>query len=316
MILADGLGKDFREGWNRAPKTALGAVSFEVRAGECVGFLGPNGAGKSTSIHLMLGFLRPTRGRVLIDGLPPSDPASRRRVGFLPEIFAFDRFARVGALLERFDALAGQDVEGRDARVRAALKAVGLEDAHGRRVGALSKGLTQRTGLAQAILGDPELLILDEPMSGMDPASRHMVKELLQDRRERGRTTLFSSHILADVEEVVDRALVLDGGALRAELSLRGDARLESATRIVFADAAPERFDPFLAEHALTRAAAPAGPRHEVTAPRHQVTVSDPALKNALLARLAAEGADIVSVTPQQATLEQAFLALTRGTRP
>ncbi|MBP7149115.1 MAG: ABC transporter ATP-binding protein [Acidobacteria bacterium] len=302
MILAEGLGKDFREGFLMRRKTALGVVSFEVRPGECIGFLGPNGAGKSTTLHLMLGFLRPTRGRVLLDRRPPRDPASRQRVGFLPEVFAFDRFASIRSLLRRFDAMSGRGAEGRDERVARTLAAVGLEDIPARRVGALSKGLTQRVGLAQAILGDPELLVLDEPMSGMDPASRRMVKQVLQERRRAGRTTLFSSHILADVEEVVDRALVLDRGTLLAELPVHELARRPGQTTITFSDPAPERFDAFLSQRQLARGAG---------GPLHTVAVADSALKNEVLAELALHGADIVSVQPRQTTLEQAFLALT-----
>lgn len=307
MIVADRLGKDFREGFHTHSKTALGEISFEIQSGACVGFLGPNGAGKSTTIHIVMGFLRPSRGQVLVNGRSPQDPESRRSVGFLPEVFAFDRFASVNRLLGRADAMSGAPVEGRADRVRAALNAVDLADAAGRRIGALSKGLTQRVGLAQAILGDPELLVLDEPMSGMDPAGRRMVHDLLQARRDQRRTTFFSSHILSDVEELVDEVLILHRGELRAALTLADLSTGAGQSTIVFEDDQPERFDAWLAERGISRSPADGRPSGQL------LTVANDALKTAILSHLAAEGANIIEVAKRHPSLEDMFLRLTGG---
>jgi len=303
-VIADQLGKDFREGFLMRKKSALESVSFTIQEGEIFGFLGPNGAGKSTTLHVLVGFLRPSRGRALVAGRSPQEPEARRFLGFLPEVFAFDRFATGRGLLRRFDALSDRPVEGRDERVRDALEAVGMEEAASRRIGTYSKGMMQRIGLAQALLGDPDLLILDEPMSGMDPATRHSTRMVLCARRERGKTTLLSSHILADVEEVADRVLILDRGRKVAEgpIAELGEAR---AGAVVFRDHDPARFDPDLAPLGLSREAVPGEPDLGI------LRTADASAKNAALALLAAGGADIVSVTPQRAGLEEIFLELT-----
>ncbi len=305
IVVAEGLGKDYREGFWMRRKPALLSVGFSLDAGLIYGLLGPNGAGKSTLIHLLMGFLRPTRGQVTLFGRRPRDPESRRRVGFLPEVFAFDRFPTGRKLMLRFDALTGAGATGRESRVRDAIEAMGLSDTVFRRVGAFSKGMTQRIGLAQAILGDPELLVLDEPMSGMDPAMRHATREMLSTRRRRGKTTLLSSHILADVEALADRVLILDRGRAVGEGPLSSFGPGASVTTIAFRDERPDRFDPFLAELGLERSLLPGSP--DV----YRVTVPSTDVKNLVVARLAAERADIVSVSTRTADLERIFLDLT-----
>lgn len=307
VLAAEGLGKDFREGFLMRRKTALEEVSFALEPGKIHGFLGPNGAGKSTTIHLLLGFLHPTRGRALLAGGPPFLPESRSDVGFLPEVFAFDKFSTGRNLLLRFDALAGRGLEGRDARVNAALAAVAMLDAAGKRIGAYSKGMTQRIGLAQALLGDPGILILDEPMSGMDPSTRHAVREVLRARRDRGKTTLLSTHILADVEAIADRVLILDRGRVVAERGLEELRSGGAGSVVVFSDANASRFDVVFAELGVSPEALTG------QAGVFRVLVPESDLQDRLLARLAGDGAHIVSVTPEHASLESIFLKLTGG---
>jgi ABC-2 type transport system ATP-binding protein len=309
VVLAEGLGKDYREGFLMRTVSALDQVSFSVAPGLIHGLLGPNGAGKSTTLHLLLGFIRPTRGRAIVFGRPPSDSSSRRRLGFLPEVFAFDGFTTGRRLLRRFDVLAEHPVDGREARVDAAIEAVNLADAAPRAIGTYSKGMMQRIGLAQALLGDPDLVILDEPMSGMDPATRYSVRKILKARKDRGKTTVLSSHILSDVEALADRVLILDRGRVVADGSPDSLAPSREGCAIVFHDPRPERFDLFLAEHGLAR-----GPAGRDSTDQRIEKVND-AVKQRVLAHLTAEKAEIVSVTRHHAGLESLFLELT-GDRP
>jgi ABC-2 type transport system ATP-binding protein len=305
LLVADDLGKDFREGFLMRRKTALSSLSFALPPGKVLGFLGPNGAGKSTTIHLLLGFLFPSRGRVLIRGRSPMDPGSRRSLGFLPEVFAFDRFSTGRTLLRRFDALSGQGLHGREQRVEVALQAVDLESAAENRVGSYSKGMTQRIGLAQALLGDPEILILDEPMSGMDPSTRLAVRDILIGRRERGKTTLFSTHILTDVEAVADSVLILDRGRVVAEGALDTFGSEAVGSTIVFQDETADRFDSFLLEMAVKREPI-AG-----SSGLQRIIVADPMAQDRILANLAGNGAHIVSVSRARPSLETVFLRVT-----
>lgn len=294
-----GLAKEYREGFRRRRTLALDGLEVAIPQGIVFGLLGPNGAGKSTAFHVLLGFLRPTRGTARLLGRPIEDPAARRAVGFLPESFAFDGFSTAEQLLRRFDAVAGHALEGRDARVREALRAAGLEEAARRKVGRYSKGMMQRIGLAQALLGDPELMILDEPMSGMDPAQRLATKEMLQARRQRGKTTVFSSHILVDVEDVVDRILILQRGRVVREAAL--DAlRGEQGMRMVLIRL-PLGVEPDLA-------AVQSHARGENGTWR--LTVHEDALEP-LLAQVIARGAKVLQVAPQRRSLEDLFLEIT-----
>jgi ABC-2 type transport system ATP-binding protein len=255
-----------------------------------------------------MGFISPSRGQVELFGLSPRNPESRRRVGFLPESFAYDRYTTGRKLLRRFDALSGQRAAGREKRVEEALGVLDMLAAADRRVSTYSKGMTQRIGMAQALLGDPELLILDEPMSGMDPATRYSVRELLGARRDREKATLFSTHILSDVEALADRVIILDRGRMVAEGTLEELRAAGRGTVIAFRDDRPERFDGMLGELGLTREGVAQNGRLQ------RVTARDEGAKNAALARLAGKGADIVSVVPVETSLETLFLDLT-GTR-
>jgi ABC-2 type transport system ATP-binding protein len=307
VVIAENLGKDYREGFLSRTVRALDAVSFSLAPGMIHGLLGPNGAGKSTTLHLLLGFIRPTRGRAAVHGRSPSDPGSRGRLGFLPETFAFDGFTTGRKLLQRFDVLARHPVRGRDRRVETALEEVDLLDAASRPIRTYSKGMAQRIGLAQALLGDPDLVILDEPMSGMDPATRVAVRELLEARRARGKTTVLSSHILSDVEALADRVLILDRGRVVADGTPETLTPSRRSCVVVFRAERPERFDSLLADHGLTREAARDGSGDQ------RVEIADDAVKQLVLARLATEGADIASVTSLRPSLESLFLELTRS---
>lgn len=209
------LSKTYRGKKNRRVE-ALRDLSLEIAAGEIFGFLGPNGAGKSTTIKTLLGQIRADQGTVEMLGVPVTDAASRRRVGYLPENPAFyDSLNALEylALVGRIHGMSTEEItDGRD-RV---LELVDLTLAAKRPIRSYSKGMVQRLGLAQAMLHDPDLYVLDEPMSGLDPLGRALVKQIMIDLKKRGKTVFFSTHVTADVEAVCDRVGVIVSGRLRA----------------------------------------------------------------------------------------------------
>jgi ABC-2 type transport system ATP-binding protein len=189
---------------------ALKGVSLEVSEGELVGLLGPNGAGKSTLVKIACGLVRPTRGTAAIAGAPAGEPEAHRSLGYLAELFRFPDWLTADELLAMHQRLAAAD--GGAAERKRLLAAVGLTDATDRRVGAMSKGMQQRLGIAQAMIGDPRVLLLDEPTSALDPAGRRTVRRLLEDLRERGVAVLLNSHLLSEVELVCDRVAIINRG--------------------------------------------------------------------------------------------------------
>ena len=198
-----------------AKVAALQDLSLEIPRGEVFGFLGPNGAGKSTTIKILMGLLRPTSGSVSIFGKPAQDAQSRLRVGFLPENPAFYDFLTAREYLKfvgRTFSMTDEAVKSTSAEL---LELLDLAKAADRPMRGYSKGMIQRLGLAQAMLHDPDLYILDEPMSGLDPVGRALVKEIIKDLKNRGKTVFFSTHITADIEVVCDRVGIVSGGRLR-----------------------------------------------------------------------------------------------------
>jgi ABC-2 type transport system ATP-binding protein len=187
-------------------------VSLEVGEGELVGLLGPNGAGKSTLVKIACGLVRPTAGSAAIAGAPAGEPEAHRSLGYLAELFRFPDWLTADELLAMHQRLAS--VDGGAAERERLLAAVGLTDATDRRVGAMSKGMQQRLGIAQAMIGDPRVLLLDEPTSALDPAGRRTVRRLLEDLRERGVAVLLNSHLLSEVELVCDRVAIIAKGEL------------------------------------------------------------------------------------------------------
>jgi ABC-2 type transport system ATP-binding protein len=215
VIRLENVSKEYRSDFLRRRKLALDDVSLEVREGEVLGYLGPNGAGKTTTMKLLVGLARPTKGRVLIDGRPASDHRARERVGFLPENPYFFGHLTARELLVFFGGMAGLSGSRLASEVDSALETVGLSDCADTLLRKFSKGMVQRAGIAQAILGGPALLILDEPMSGLDPIGRRQVRDLVLRLRAEGKTIFLSSHILQDMESMCDRVAIVDGGRLR-----------------------------------------------------------------------------------------------------
>lgn len=289
----ENVSKEYR-GWfsSRDPVQALCDFSLRVEAGEIFGFLGPNGAGKSTAIHLAMGFMRATGGSGRMLDRPFGDVATRRRVGFLAENVALYH-RRAERLVRFYGALNGMRGSDLSRRARNVMETLGIVAEAERNVRQFSRGMLQRVGLAQALLNDPELLILDEPTSALDPHARVAVRELLLERRNAGKTIFLSSHMLSEVELVCDRVAVLNHGRL---VRLGTIAELLESTQeneIVARGIPVESFEGAAASDGVVRFSVPA------TAQR------------SALERVWALKGEIVSVNPVRRSLEELFLEVT-----
>jgi ABC-2 type transport system ATP-binding protein len=210
------LEKSYRVGfWHHRPKVALRPLRLTIEEGEVFGFLGPNGAGKTTTLKLLMGLVSPTAGTARILGMDIDDPRVKAQTGFLPEQPYFYDHLTGEELLTYYAQLSGVPAKERSRRVAAMLERVGLTDSARTQLRKYSKGMLQRVGLAQAILHDPKLVFLDEPMSGLDPMGRREVREMIQQMRNEGKTVFFSTHILSDAEALCDRVAVIHQGELR-----------------------------------------------------------------------------------------------------
>jgi ABC-2 type transport system ATP-binding protein len=300
-IQTENLTKDYALGfWRKRPYRALDSLTIQVARGEVFGFLGPNGAGKTTTLKLLLQLVFPTSGRAEILGRPVGDVATRRLIGYLPENpYFYDHLTAV-ELLDYFGRLLGLPADVRAERVPRLLDQVELGAERRLPMRRYSKGMLQRVGLAQALLNEPEVVFLDEPMSGLDPIGRRMVRELILGLRDRGATVFFSSHILPDAEAVCSRVAILAGGRLAAagrltELLAFGVKGWEIVVDRVGAGALPR----VQALHAKVTRIADA---------RYAIELPADARPERILADLVADGASVVAVNPLRDTLEDFFL--------
>ena len=303
VLAVSDLAKTFRKPFTGRAVEAVRGVSFAVERGEIFGFLGPNGAGKTTTIKMLTGLIAPTRGSASIFGIPAPSPEAMGRVGFLPEnpyVYPYLTPREFVALCGRLSGVRGASL---DARVVAVLERVGVAYAMDRAVRTMSKGMLQRVGLAAALVHEPELLVLDEPMSGLDPAGRKEVRDLIEGEQRAGRTVFFSSHILSDVEMLCDRVCILRRGEVVVagrmdellDASARAGGRTSEITLIGVTDATRSA----LAAKGLVPR--PFGHGHVVDAD------GDEGVKAALESALAT-GARVESVTPRRDTLEDLFV--------
>ena len=215
IVRVDNLTKVFLDFWGRPKARAVNGVNFEVRAGEVFGLLGPNGSGKSTTIKMMLGLLNPTKGFIDMFGQSPRDVKTKERVGYLPEESYLYKYLNSTETLDFFGGLFALDPKEKAVRSKQLLDMVGLTATQMRTVGEFSKGMQRRIGLAQALINDPDLVILDEPTSGLDPVGCREIKDLILNLKARGKTVILSSHLLSDVEDVCDRAVIYYGGKIQ-----------------------------------------------------------------------------------------------------
>ncbi len=216
VVECDVLTKVFQDFWGRGRVLAVDQLDLAIQPGEVFGLLGPNGSGKSTTIKMLLGLLYPTRGRARVFGRPPTDTSIKARIGYLPEESYLYKFLDAYETLDYFGRLFKLDRTERRRRIEQLIDMVGLKRAAHRAVGQYSKGMARRIGLAQALINDPDLLILDEPTSGLDPIGSRQIKDVISALAKRGKTVLLSSHLLADVEDVCDRAVIMYGGRVQA----------------------------------------------------------------------------------------------------
>ncbi len=289
------LHKTFDPGLLEPKVRALRGLSLEVGRGEVFGFLGPNGAGKTTTIKVVMGLIRPDRGEILVCGRPPADRDARRRTGFMTESPYIYRHL-TGAEHLRFHAtLLGLDRAEADRRIGRLLDEVGLRDRAGVQMRTFSKGMLQRLSWAQALLGEPELLVLDEPMSGLDPVGRRDLRDLILAQRDRGTTVFFSTHIIPDVESLCDRVAVVVDGRLRASGAVREIVDREAeAYEVGFTGVGADRLGVSFA-----------GLRTADQASWARIRSDD---RDRLLAELGRHGGRLLSLTPVRNSLEDFVL--------
>jgi ABC-2 type transport system ATP-binding protein len=304
VIEIENLTKDYPFGFlHLKKKTSLEGLTMTVEDGEVFGFLGPNGAGKSTTIKLLVGLIFPTAGSARILGKPSSDIEMHRDIGYLPEQPYFYDYLTAAELLDYFARFHDLTASDRRERVARLLKKVGLETAGKIQLRKYSKGMLQRVGLAQAILHDPKVVILDEPMSGLDPVGRREVRDIILELKRMGKTILFSTHILPDAEMLCDRVGVIVGGKLRGIGAPDEIVGIKThAVEILF-------------EYSGNAASA-AGllGKATQTGNRYRMQVDEGALY-ATLEQLRAAGARILSVAQVKASLEEYFMHLVEADR-
>jgi len=300
VVRVEDVVKDFRPGFGLRVKRVLHGISFDVREGEIFGFVGPNGAGKTTTLKVLMGLIRATSGRAEILGSHVGEREFHRHVGFLPENPYFYSFLTGREILHFYAKLSGVPAGQREERVETLLDWVGLGEAGDARLKTYSKGMLQRTGIAQALVHDLDVIFLDEPMSGLDPIGRMEIRNLILRLRSEGKTVFMNTHILSDVEMLCDRVAVIVHGRIRyegrIETFLGKNARM---SEVVVSGVTPEVVQSL--EESLGGELRGHGERIAIRLEEKHVGEA--------LQLLLSTGADVVSVTPERASLEEIFLS-------
>jgi ABC-2 type transport system ATP-binding protein len=294
------LRKTFVRGFLRRRTEAVRGVSFAVQAGEIFGFLGPNGAGKTTTIKMLMGLIAPSGGRATVLGAPVGDRRAKMRLGYLPENPYFYDYLSAPELLDMVGRIHGLPRPERKRRAAALIERVGLGHAGGRALRSFSKGMMQRAGLAQALVGEPDVVVLDEPMSGLDPIGRKEVSDLVLELRARGKTVFFSTHILGDATRLCDRVAIIVRGKLRGvgPLGELLDPKVDSVD--VIWDAPDDTARARLLEHAGA---------HRATSEGDVLTVADEAAADAFVAAVVGAGGRVRQIVPHRQSLEELFVS-------
>lgn len=279
IIETRNLGKVYRDFWGRRKVAALKSLDIEVRKGEIFGLLGPNGSGKSTTIKLLQGLLFPTSGQAFVFGKDARDVSKNERIGYLPEESYLYKFLNAEETLDFYGRLFDMPAEVRRDRTENLIRQVGLSHARRRQLREYSKGMTRRIGLAQALINEPDLLILDEPTTGMDPIGTREMKDLIVYLRDQGKTILMCSHQLADVQDVCDRVAILHQGELRELGRVQELLKVRDVTEV------------------------------------HAKGLSEEAKKK-IADLIAAEGGEVISIDNPTTTMEELFLDIVQNDRP
>lgn len=305
------LAKTYRSGLIRREKVrALDGVTLSVEPGAVFGLLGPNGAGKSTMVKILLDVVHASAGTASLFGRSSSDPTARERIGFLPEDHHFPGFLSAERVLHIYGRMANVDADTRARRIPELLDRVGLAGRSTSKVKSYSKGMMQRLGIAQALLGDPDLLFLDEPTDGVDPVGRRDIRDLLVWLQEKGTTVFLNSHLLSEVEKVCDRVAILQDGAVVRQgpiHELTAVDRVYDVVTTAIPDAVLQDLDGILQSTSEDATGDPALEHHRVHA-------DDRTALNAVLDRLRGADVEIESVQPLQQTLEDYFIDVVSGT--
>jgi ABC-2 type transport system ATP-binding protein len=302
VIQAEGLRKVYRSRFGTRRVTALDGIDLSVGPGEVFGLLGPNGAGKTTAVKILLGLTRPTRGSAHLFGIPVAAPESRRRVGYLPEGHRFPGYLTARQTLSIFGRMSGMERAAVKSRIPQLLERVRLSEWGDVKVKKFSKGMTQRLGLAAALVHDPEVLLLDEPTDGVDPVGRREIRDLLRREAERGRAILLNSHLLSEIELTCDRVAVLRRGKVAAEgriadLTAQGSRYKMAASPL---------------DDSLVDAFRESGASVERVNGHLVIGTRDLAHVNSLVDTLRARGAMLAELAPVRSTLEDVFVDLVR----
>ena len=306
-----GLQKTYREGLGGREVRALAGIDFSVEPGELFGLLGPNGAGKTTCVKILLGLTHATSGEASLLGLPSSDPESRRRVGYLPEGHRFPGYLTARQTLSIFGRMSGVAPAELKARIPALLDSVKLSEWADVKVKKFSKGMTQRLGLAAALVHEPAVLLLDEPTDGVDPVGRREIRDLLKAEAAKGRAILLNSHLLSEIELTCDRVAVLRKGKVAAmgtveELTKREEEKKDALK--VYRFAASPLSEELVADLRARGAGAERVNGHV------RLTARDAAHLNELVDATRARGALLTELTPEKSTLEDVFVDLVKAT--
>jgi ABC-2 type transport system ATP-binding protein len=317
VIQAEGLRKVYRSRFGTRRVTALDGVDLSVGPGEVFGLLGPNGAGKTTAVKILLGLTRPTRGSARLFGISVADPESRRRVGYLPEGHRFPGYLTARQTLSIFGRMSGMERTAVKSRIPELLDRVRLSDWGDVKVKKFSKGMTQRLGLAAALVHDPEVLLLDEPTDGVDPVGRREIRDLLRGEAERGRAILLNSHLLSEIELTCDRVAVLRRGKVAAEGRIADLTAQGSGSTA--AGAGPRDLSPRLyrmaaspVDESLMSAFRESGASVERVNGHLVIGTRDLVHLNALVDTLRSRGGMLAELTPIRSTLEDVFVDLVR----
>lgn len=299
VVRVEHLRKVFVSSWTRKKTVAVDDISFEVRAGEVFGFLGPNGAGKTTTLKMLMGLLHPTAGQATLLGHPAGAQLAKAQVGYLPENPYFYDYLSAREFLHMVGRMYKMSGPAREARVEHLLDRVGLSMAKTRAMRSYSKGMLQRVGLAQALMSEPALVVLDEPMSGLDPVGRREVRDLIEELRATGHTVVFCTHILADAEQLCDRVAMIVKGKLR-QIGTMDEVLGESVHRVDL----QYLLDGELPESARALLGAPPKKNGKIwmgaTENQEQASL--------FCAQLIGAGGQVVSVVPHRQTLEEVFV--------